>query len=416
MRTTIALSLVLASAFLLGCSEGGTTPLDLKRDKGRRDLRVPDRSFADQEVSDITPWPDKPKPDKGPKLEAGLCGNKKVDTGEKCDKAILAGSPGACPTSAADCDDKNKCTIDSMTGSAATCTAVCDHSPIASCCGNGTVDTGEECDDGNVVDNDGCNNLCKLPGGHLVITEVAVSPSEAEFVEIYNPSTQPVALDNVYISDRYDYFMLPTGTLASGPNDFVARFPKGTKIDPGKYLVIAVQGSLGYKTTYGKAPDFELKNSELSVTDLEAPLTNAIGSQASLTDGGELVVLFTWDGATDLIKDLDYVVWKGASASMVSKNSTVCLDGPDTDTTTTCYLDDTAVTAQAFLPPPTQGGSLHRCNHLEGTEKKTGGNGAAGHDETSEPFDGAGATWKRNPSDLTYRTPGLPAPVGFCPQ
>lgn len=30
-------------------------------------------------------------------------------------------------------------------------------------CGNGTVDMGEECDDGNCVANDTCNNNCKLP-------------------------------------------------------------------------------------------------------------------------------------------------------------------------------------------------------------------------------------------------------------
>ena len=28
-------------------------------------------------------------------------------------------------------------------------------------CGNGTLDTGEECDDGNVVDGDGCNSDCR---------------------------------------------------------------------------------------------------------------------------------------------------------------------------------------------------------------------------------------------------------------
>jgi cysteine-rich repeat protein len=409
----------LGSLLILRCSTGDVPPVhDMKKpDKGRKDTRAPDVAPPpDQGPPDTVPWPDHPKPDKpGPKPDVGLCGNKKVDLGETCDKGIAAGQPGACPLTAADCDDKNKCTSDSLIGSAASCTAACDYKPIPNCCGNGLKEGTEECDDGNIVDNDGCTNACKLPGGHLVITEVVVSPSEAEFIEIYNPSTQSVALDNVYISDRSDYILLPTGTVPSGSTDFIARFPKGSKIDPGQYLVVAIQGSLGYKTTFGKAPDFELKNSEAAVPDMEAAVTGSIGSQAGLTDGGELVVLFSWDGQSDLIKDIDYMVWKGTSATAVYKNSSVCIDGPDTGTTTTCYLDDTNVTNQAYLQPPQQGGSLHRCNYLEGTEKKTGGNGATGHDETSEPFDGAGATWKRNPNTLKDRTPGAPAPVGFCP-
>ncbi len=35
---------------------------------------------------------------------------------------------------------------------------------VASTCGNGTVESGEECDDGNTVDNDGCSNFCYRVG------------------------------------------------------------------------------------------------------------------------------------------------------------------------------------------------------------------------------------------------------------
>ena len=30
-------------------------------------------------------------------------------------------------------------------------------------CGDGHLDAGEECDDGNAVNNDGCTNTCRLP-------------------------------------------------------------------------------------------------------------------------------------------------------------------------------------------------------------------------------------------------------------
>ncbi len=85
------------------------------------------------------------------------CGNGVVETGEKCD--------GNCPTS---CDDKVACTKDTLTGSAANCTAVCTHTAITACvagdgccpsacnslndsdcsprCGNGVVEAGEKCD------------------------------------------------------------------------------------------------------------------------------------------------------------------------------------------------------------------------------------------------------------------------------
>lgn len=40
---------------------------------------------------------------------------------------------------------------------------VCDGSTGGSLlCGNGTVDTGETCDDGNAVNADGCSKLCKV--------------------------------------------------------------------------------------------------------------------------------------------------------------------------------------------------------------------------------------------------------------
>ena len=90
---------------------------------------------------------------------SATCGNGVVDSGETCDP------PASCPTS---CDDGNGCTIDSMTGSSATCNVACGHAPVVSCvdndgccpagctlntdsdcaplCGNGVVDSGETCD------------------------------------------------------------------------------------------------------------------------------------------------------------------------------------------------------------------------------------------------------------------------------
>jgi cysteine-rich repeat protein len=54
----------------------------------------------------------------------------------------------------ASCDDQNTCTTDHVDCSQ------CVHEPIANCCGNGVVETGEECDDGNQRDFDGCSRDC----------------------------------------------------------------------------------------------------------------------------------------------------------------------------------------------------------------------------------------------------------------
>ena len=85
------------------------------------------------------------------------CGDGSIDEGETCDP------PASCPTA---CDDEDACTVDSLEGSAAECTAACTTSPIVTCdddgccpdqcdgtsdidcaeCENGVVELGETCD------------------------------------------------------------------------------------------------------------------------------------------------------------------------------------------------------------------------------------------------------------------------------
>jgi cysteine-rich repeat protein len=39
----------------------------------------------------------------------------------------------------------------------------CDDANLFASCGDGVVDPGEECDDGNANNHDGCRNTCLLP-------------------------------------------------------------------------------------------------------------------------------------------------------------------------------------------------------------------------------------------------------------
>ena len=63
----------------------------------------------------------------------GTCGNGLIEGGEECDDGNTTDGDG--------------------------CSALCEVEPV---CGDGTVDTGEECDDGNVSDGDGCSATCTI--------------------------------------------------------------------------------------------------------------------------------------------------------------------------------------------------------------------------------------------------------------
>ena len=55
------------------------------------------------------------------------------------------------------CDSNDKCTEDSCNADTG-----CVTTPITPCCGNDVKEGDEECDDGNAVPGDGCENDCKL--------------------------------------------------------------------------------------------------------------------------------------------------------------------------------------------------------------------------------------------------------------
>lgn len=132
---------------------------------------------------------------------SGSCGDGifSPSEGETCDIAIGAGSAGACPT-AADCVDSNACTEDVLL-SGGTCSAVCDNQPITvigqsdGCCppggnanndvdcppvcGNGVLESGEQCDDGNTTGGDGCDGTCR--------TEITATAYRIRTLELRDP-------------------------------------------------------------------------------------------------------------------------------------------------------------------------------------------------------------------------------------
>src|SRR5262249_25125029 len=128
-----------------------------------------------------------------------------------------------------------------------------------------------------------------------------------------------------------------------------------------------------------------------------------IGATASLTDGGEPVVLFSYRSGP-LVTDVDYVFFGTPTPSNSAVDKTgVVVDG-------SAYAADTPATSQHLVPAPPDGGSLHRCGPIEIGEKPAGGNGIDGHDETSEDVTLA-FSLAASPEG---RTPGGPPPRGLC--
>ncbi len=77
-------------------------------------------------------------------------------------------------------------------------------------CGNGVVDDGEQCDDGNKAPGDGCSASCQtelgIAAGGLVITELMANPDAVldgvgEWLEVYNASGAPVDLAGITVTD-----------------------------------------------------------------------------------------------------------------------------------------------------------------------------------------------------------------------
>ena len=94
-----------------------------------------------------------------------ICGNGKLDPGETCDDSNIFSDDGCSGTcSGAGCPAV--CTVEANY----TCRTVgqsCTFTPPppAAQCGNGTIETGEGCDDGNTSGGDGCSSVCAIETG-----------------------------------------------------------------------------------------------------------------------------------------------------------------------------------------------------------------------------------------------------------
>jgi len=241
---------------------------------------------------------------------------------------------------------------------------------------------------------------------HLLVTEVGydtvdeTSPT-SEFVEILNPDAAPVSLGNVWlVGDEDAYPYLVNGPVASITlNNFIYRFPSVTIA--ANEVVVVCQDSDAFLAEFypiGGMSDFLAQpgaqrllevtqdGAADGVTDMIPWGSNPAGT-LSMANNGECVGLVTWDGASDLVKDLDWTCW--LTTTFIPNKDVdypLGIDGPDPDLETRFFANDLGTGLPA--PDSPQGSSIHRTSLLEKSEVTTGGNGVNGHDETSEDWSG----------------------------
>jgi hypothetical protein len=226
----------------------------------------------------------------------------------------------------------------------------------------------------------------------LLLTEIVLAPSAGEFIEVMNPTTTDVSLADYYVTDSNGYFRLPTGVPAVDSGDFLARFPAAAIIRAKGVATIAISTAASFTTTYpGIDPTFSLGTGDAQMT-----LVNVNGTP-TLTNTGEMVALFHWDGQSDLVEDCDIMIaGQAAGANTIVTKTGVQQDGPDADMVTTAYASE-ALTIAPQASSPASGKSTKRIALETGNQMATNGNGVDGGDETSEA---TAVTW-----DTTFDVP-----------
>lgn len=235
----------------------------------------------------------------------------------------------------------------------------------------------------------------------LLLSEVALAPTEGEFIEIVNPTTEPVLLTDYFLADTGVYFQLPAGRPSVDATDFIVQFPDRAELAGGAVATIAIASAAAYEAVYGAPPTYSIADGTMRPVS-----TNGAGG---LTNGGEVIVLFRWNGTEDLVRDADILLAGSPTVgnSLIDKSGTA-FDGPDANSETSRYATD-ARTIIGQASTPSSGRSTKRVSLEVTHEVQLGaGNGLTGDDETSED---TSVTWD---TGGTNPTPGA-VPAALLP-
>ena len=233
--------------------------------------------------------------------------------------------------------------------------------------------------------------ICSLFGqsDHLLFKNIVIAPDSAEMVVIINPTNESINLDNYYLTDAnsasHQYYNISSSQdhWSNNPFDFFINFPDDY-IEPGDSVIIGMSTSNVFSSYYGFPCDYALANED-AINELEGDvgILVQLGSSSPLDDNRESLVLFEWDGSSNVVQDVDYFVWNVNDYD--SDNPDQNMEQFQIDKTNVeSYLSDTPKEDQVYQIVHSDGKSYQRKDLLELDENKLGGNGITGHDETSE--------------------------------
>ena len=86
-------------------------------------------------------------------------------------------------------------------------------------------------------------------------------------------------------------------------------------------------------------------------------------NKGGLTNSDKVIVLYIIGMASsDLVQDVDYIIYEGSGGSINEQvdKSGVSIDGPDTDSSPTAYLDDTPIAIASWRTGPWNWFAAHR--------------------------------------------------------
>ncbi len=252
------------------------------------------------------------------------------------------------------------------------------------------------------------NSLKEPPKTHVLISEICVTPDFTEFIEIFNPNfNNSTLLEDYYLTDHGDFttadglqkngyirIVKGAGALQVDKNDFLLRFPPNTWIHAREYLTIAFD-SEDFEKRYNELPRFEVVSAHSTVPNMK--IIKLGQGLPGLEDAGDMVLLFRWNGESNLVQDVDYVFW--GATGFIDK-SDIPIEGSIKQT----YRNETPIAEQVPISRglhPLLKSWQRRQNPREFGEAPAGGNSVTGQDETSEDLSQAFSVEVPSPDSLS---------------